>query len=172
MVFHSIHNQNSIKTHHAVDGQHSWEDWEVAQERILLYLKCMHIPPGEDRLVLAWEALRHANRDQGKVDSITPSAVRIARTLVKEYYETFNDNPQMGRYTKKDCDAQPKRIWSIPPLNRGRMTSIEFHQIPVWLTTESFLKKLIIQLRPLMVPMFILLNLLLLLGLFLTRTLS
>lgn len=171
MLFNSIRDQSNIKTSNALNRDPLYEDWEVAQERILLYLKCMHIPPGKDRLILALEALKHANKGEGKVDSVIPAAVRIVRTLVKEYYETFDDTIQTGWFGKQVFEVKPKRIWSMPLLNRGIMVPVEFNQIPVWLNTESSLKKILIQFRPLIVPVFLLLNLLLILGLFLTRRL-
>ena len=55
---------------------------------------------------------------------------------------------------------------STPALNRGHMLPVKFDQLPEWLSTESFLTTMITQLRPLLIPLLILFNILLLMGLF------
>lgn len=55
---------------------------------------------------------------------------------------------------------------STPPLNRGHMLPVKFDQLPEWMSTESYLTTVITQLRPLLIPLLILFNILLLVGLF------
>jgi hypothetical protein len=59
-----------------------------------------------------------------------------------------------------------ERLKSTPALNRGHMLPVKFDQLPEWMSTESFLTTMITQLRPLLIPLLILFNILLLIGLF------
>lgn len=159
MLFNSTSAQSIINTDSTIDRRALSRDWEMAQERILLYLRCMNVPPGEKRLMLALEALRHANEDKSKVNDILPAVVQRVRALVK-------DKTQEGAPGKNISEGPLGKYWSMPPLNRRTMIPIEFDQVPERFATESFLKRIVLQFRPLILPVFFLLNLLLFLGLF------
>lgn len=141
------------------------ESWDITQDRLLLYLKCLNVPPGTDRLTLALEALARLGAEGGKHD-ITPAAMQSLRNLLKTSGRTLVSTGQSKLYSMGIFHQGLEGLKSTPSLHRGHMLPVKFDQLPEWLSTESFLTTIIIQLRPLFIPLLILFNILLLIGLF------
>jgi hypothetical protein len=157
--------ESTVKTGSSTEKDSPDENWETAQERVLLYLKYMNVPPGKDQLTLALEALKNI-KAEGNGHEITPAAMGAVQDLLRKSNRVIEGRIQPKLYSMGLFEKQLEGLESVPPLNRGRMISVKFDQLSEWLSTESFLTKLIIQLRPLLLPVFILLNLLLLLCFF------
>ena len=138
---------------------------ELTQERLLLYLKCLNIRPGKEQLSLALEALARLNSEKGE-HTITPAAMRSLRGLLRTSAMAIESTREAKLYSMGLFKKRLDGLESTPPLNRGHMIPVKFDQLPEWLSTESFFTNLIIQIRPLLIPLFILLNILLLIGLF------
>lgn len=138
---------------------------EITQTRLLLYLKCLNIRPGKEQLGLALEALARLNPDRG-VQDMTPAAMRSLQDLLRASALARESTRHAKLYSMGLFKKGLEGLESTPPLNRGHMVPVKFDQLPEWLATESFVTNLVIQLRPLLIPLFILLNILLLIGLF------
>jgi len=141
------------------------ESLAIAQERLLLYLKSLNVPPGKEQLTLALETLALIGAG-GDEHDITPAAMQSLRNLLKASGLPIISAGRsrwysMGRFTQ---DLQGLK--STPAVNRGHMLPVKFDQLPEWMSTESFLTTMITQLRPLLIPLLILFNILLLIGLF------
>jgi hypothetical protein len=139
------------------------ENWATAQERLLLYLTCMHVPPGKDQLLLALEALRQV---KGQGNEITPAALQAVQDLLRTSNRVVESSMYTKIFTMGRFDKEVASIESVPPLNRGHMAPLQFEQLSEWFSPPSFLAAVIVQLRPFLLPIFILLNLLLLLCLY------
>jgi hypothetical protein len=143
----------------------STEEWEIAQERVLLYLKILHVS-GNERLTLALEAL---NRAKSKVTE--SGAIPAAMHAVKEL---------LSEQSRARCGTQPSLpsllgsswngLHNTPPLNRGFIAQCEFDHTTVWTIfmylVELFLKAIFVPVRLLFQPVFLLLMLFLFLSLF------
>lgn len=141
------------------------ESRDITQERLLLYLKCLNVPPGTDQLTLALEALARLGTEGDKHDS-TPAAMQSLRNLLKASGRTLTSTGQSKLYSMGMFKQGLEGLKSTPSLNRGHMLPVKFDQLPEWLSTESFLTTIITQLRPFFIPLLILFNILLLIGLF------
>ncbi|GEM_PF-2890608 len=149
----------------AADPQGFAAGRDITQERLLLYLKSLNVPPGKAQLTLALDALTRLGAGGGRHD-ITPAAIRSLRDLLKTSGLPIISTDgaklySMGLFTR-DLDG----LKSTPAVNRGHMLPVKFDQLPEWMSTESFLSAVITQLRPLLIPLLILFNILLLIGLF------
>lgn len=131
----------------------------------MLYLKCLNISPGREQLSLALEALARLNGGEGD-HSVTPAAMRSLRDLLRTEARARENTRHAKLYSTGLFTRGLEGLESTPPVNRGHMIPVKFEQLPEWLSTESFFTNLVIQLRPLLIPIFILLNILLLIALF------
>jgi len=145
--------------------QPSAESWDITQERLLLYLKSLNVPPGKEQLTLALETLTRLGTDGGTHD-ITPAAMQSLRNLLKTSGLPIISTDGSKWYSMGFFKQGLEGLKSTPALNRGHMLPVKFDQLPEWLSTESFLTTMITQLRPLLIPLLILFNILLLIGLF------
>jgi hypothetical protein len=141
------------------------ESLEVTQERLLLYLKCLNIPPGKERLTLALEAIERLGSKGGNHDR-TPAAVQSLRNLLTTSGLPIVSTDGSTLYSMGSFQQGLEALQSMPRLSRGHMLPVKFDQLPEWLSTDSFLTTIITQLRPLLIPLLILFNILLLIGLF------
>lgn len=140
-------------------------DWETAQQRVLLYLKCMYVAPGKDRLALAAEALKNVKTEvQGA--AIPRDAMEAVQNLLRKSDGVLQGKIEPKLYSMGIFERQVEGLKSFPPLNRGNMIAVKFEQLPQWLSTGSFFATVLLHLRPLLLPIFILINLLLLISLF------
>ena len=155
--------EGTLQTEISIEKGQPDENWETAQERLLLYLKCMHVAPGKDQLMLALEALRQV---KGEGNGITPAAMRAVQDLLRKSNRVVESSIHTKIFSMGRFDRAVEGIESVPPLNRGHMTAVQFEQLSEWLSPSSFLAAVIVQLRPLLLPIFILLNLVLLLYLY------
>jgi len=141
------------------------ESWDITQERLLRYLKCLNVPPGKEQLTLALESLARMGAEGGQQD-ITPAAVESLRALLKASGLPLMSDGHSKLYSMGLFKQVLDGLKSTPPLNRGHMLPVKFDQLPEWMSTESYLTTVITQLRPLLIPLLILFNILLLVGLF------
>ena len=154
-----------VKAVHSPEKDSADGNWETTQERVLLYLKCMSVPPGKDQLTLALEALQKV-KAVGNVHEITPAAMDAVQDLLRKSRKVIEGSIQPKLYSMGIFEQQVHGLKSFPPLNRGHMSPVKFEQLSEWLSTESSGTTFILQLRPLLLPIFILMNLLLLVCLF------
>ena len=94
------------------------DDWQLAQERLRLYLELLQVPR-QQAAELAAEAIRRAEQRPSCEHPVT-NAVRALRAL------------PVGNTMK---------VASMPPLNRGPMVSVEIDRRPWW----TFFKKRILR---------------------------
>jgi hypothetical protein len=150
----------------SAEGQrHSAESRDIAQARLLLYLKSLNVPPGKEQLTLALDALTRLGADGGAHD-ITPAAMQSIRGLLKTSGLPIESADESKLYSMGGFTRGLEGLQSMPALHRGHMLPVKFDQLPEWMSTESFLTTAITQLRPLLIPLLILFNILLLIGLF------
>lgn len=150
----------------SAEGQrHSAESRDIAQERLLLYLKSLNVPPGKEQLTLALGALTRLGADGGAHD-LTPAAMQSIRGLLKTSGLPINSAGESKLYSMGGFARGLDGLKSMPAVHRGHMLPVKFDQLPEWMSTESFLTTVITQLRPLLIPLLILFNILLLIGLF------
>lgn len=161
MCYHSL--EGTVQAEPPIEKDQPDETWAAAQERLLLYLKCMHVPPGKDQLMLALEALKQV---QGEENEIIPGAMQAVQDLLRKSHRVVESSIYTKIFTMGRFDKEVEGIESVPPLNRGHMTAVQFEQLSEWLSPSSFLAAVVVQLRPLLLPIFILLNLVLLLYLY------
>jgi hypothetical protein len=111
------------------------EAWQMAQERVLLYLKTLQRPPLQ-ALHLAVEAIERARGSGGSADASHPvaAAMRALRELLKEC-----PNPTGAM----NADALAGSLAAVPPLNRGPMVPEQWAQRPrhAWLARLSLYLK-------------------------------
>ncbi len=143
----------------------SAESRDITQGRLLLYLKSLNVPPGTDQLTLALDAFTRLGADGGAHDT-TPAAMQSVRRLLKASGLPIKTAGESKLYSMGGFTRSLEGLNSIPALHRGHMLPVKFDQLPEWMSTESFLTTVITQLRPLLIPLLILFNILLLVGLF------
>lgn len=94
------------------------DDWQLARERLMLYLELLQIPR-QQAAELATEAIRRAEQRPSGEHPVT-NAMRALHAL------PVGNNIQVA---------------SMPPLNRGPMVSVEIDRQPWW----TFFKKRILR---------------------------
>ena len=99
-------------------GPQMIDDWQLAQERLMLYLELLQVSR-QQAAELAAEAIRQAEQRPSCEHPVT-NALRALRAL------------PVGKTIQ---------IASMPPLNRGPMVSVEIDRQPWW----TFFKKRILR---------------------------
>ena len=106
----------------------SKRSWRCAQERVLLYLRGLGLPPRE-ALAIALEALDRAGRETESSLGSHPAAasMRALRRLLSERY-TLTREGTLGfwspylEFPRPTCQASGSGVMVAPPLNRGHMS--------------------------------------------------
>jgi hypothetical protein len=106
------------------------EEWGKAQQRLILYLQCLKVPPFEE-LELALEALKRARQSQDLQGENSPvtAAMRALRQLLLQRQSSYvrNGTPSAGpkkitvQVPAMEVDDISRGIESMPPVNRGVM---------------------------------------------------
>ncbi len=156
---------DSAFTNPAEVRQPSAASRDITQERLLLYLKSLNVPPGKEQLQLALDALTRLGDDVG-THTNTPAAIQSLRDLLHTSGLPIISADELKLYSMGLFTRGLEGLKSTPALNRGHMLPVKFDQLPEWMSTESFLTTVFTQLRPLLIPLLILFNILLLIGLF------
>jgi len=108
------------------EGQrHSAESRDIAQERLLLYLKSLNVPPGKDQLTLALDALTRLGADGGAHD-ITPAAMQSIRGLLKTSGLPIKSAGESKLYSMGGFTRGLEGLKSMPSLYRGHMLPVKF----------------------------------------------
>ena len=110
------------------------DDWDQAQQRLILYLRSLKIPPFEV-LELATEALKTASEEResaGKGPPPVTAAMRALRQLLSRRKPTVQLKRDIGQMMLilpflEESDL-PCGIKSMPLLNRGTMLPVKVRQ--------------------------------------------
>jgi hypothetical protein len=113
-----------------VEIDFSGEEWVRAQQRLVLYLQFLKIPPFEV-LELALEALKQARQSQEPAGEIPPvtAAMRALRELLLRRQSSYSRNSRPSAGPKKIIPQVPmlededisRGVKSMPSVNRGVM---------------------------------------------------
>ena len=111
-------------------GEVREDDHQYARKRALIYLKTLAIPE-QKAAVFAAEALRRAEREQGRHP--VAATMRALRAVLSECQnaEGYDAQPEQQIPYHNVC-TQPGELTSMPSLNRASMLSVELDRKPWW----------------------------------------
>ncbi len=113
-------------------GKSEWssnQDWQSAQERVLLYLRLLNLP-GVEALEITLEALRRAtSHPAAKDEHPVTISMRMLRNVLEERKAAGGRKPGVENRFRSICPwplllekaGVPEDTKSMPPLNRGIM---------------------------------------------------
>ncbi|MFH0814259.1 MAG: hypothetical protein V2A69_15700, partial [Pseudomonadota bacterium] len=114
-------------------------DWQVAQQRVLLYLQTLRTPAPKT-LELALEAFKRAGDKSYRGVHPASDTMRALRGLMSEY--CFNPIESCFGQQLGEGNTVSKGISPMPPLTRGSMVPEEIDRRPWFSSIARCLKKL------------------------------
>jgi hypothetical protein len=115
--------------------------WELARQRVLLYLRALNVP-AENSSALAAEILQRAEQARGQSPDTHPAALAMQalHCLFSQQMTSVLPDSADTRSLSRNVHGIPSDIESMPPLNRSLMFPVEIDRNP-WYTI--FAKKIL-----------------------------
>jgi len=110
----------SAAPYHTAPDQRVGRDWQIAQERVLLYLRTLEIP-AQEALEVGLQALRRAEKSSSETAAENPAATAMhaLRDILSERTPNLLGRP--AGWLPAGGDPRIPGIKLMPPLNRGSM---------------------------------------------------